>query len=535
MDPLASYAVTKEAADRARRNEDDSPVDAPRPPSSNFLSTGFGAHTTADDPTAYRDPDAVDPWRALDPLDRMEAFLRETGRIDDDGVAAIHEEADGSSPTRSTSPSQSSPIRPTCSTTRTPTSRRNSVASATSCSRPSTSTVRGVPARRVDRPTIVPIVYKYHQPPRPRPPALYGTLDRRPLGVVTGEDDRALGIVWVRESGVDARRLGELREADPVNVDGFQAVEVAIGVPRFQRVTNVVTETSGRTVQRRLAEERCRDQGAVVGGVLGRDLRHRDHGVGRVVGRVEQYALPGLERLARGECVPAGDVWDTLGGYRLDACEPTGLGRRGRDDDRIGLAGRAVRQLDRGACGVAAPGPERDTPLTCGPDGFHVLARLDCHAGVTGAGRERRGSLASPLRERRSCRGSSPGTCTRRRASRSSERSIEDPAVEGFDEVGHVVVGESPVVEVLADRRVAAGKERALVSLREIVPERERPELSLSERETSSFRSEAIAAGIAERVREHRPRSRPTDRRAGRIGGCRERRYRVPPRLPDSS
>ncbi|ACM56333.1 thiamine pyrophosphate-dependent dehydrogenase E1 component subunit alpha [Halorubrum lacusprofundi] len=94
MDPLASYAVTKEAADRARRNEDDSPVDAPRPALIEFLEYRFGAHTTADDPTAYRDPDAVDPWRALDPLDRMEAFLRETGRIDDDGVAAIHEEAD---------------------------------------------------------------------------------------------------------------------------------------------------------------------------------------------------------------------------------------------------------------------------------------------------------------------------------------------------------------------------------------------------------------------------------------------------------
>ncbi|WP_128905221.1 thiamine pyrophosphate-dependent enzyme [Halorubrum amylolyticum] len=108
MDPLASYAVTREAAERARGggggsdDEDgegdgsagDAPVDDPRPVLIEFVEYRFGAHTTADDPTAYRDPDDVDPWRALDPLDRMEAFLRETGRIDDEGVAAIREEAD---------------------------------------------------------------------------------------------------------------------------------------------------------------------------------------------------------------------------------------------------------------------------------------------------------------------------------------------------------------------------------------------------------------------------------------------------------
>ena len=91
MDPLASYAVTREAAERARGESDG---DDPRPVLIEFVEYRFGAHTTADDPTAYRDPDDVEPWRALDPLDRMEAFLRETGRIDDEGVAAIREAAD---------------------------------------------------------------------------------------------------------------------------------------------------------------------------------------------------------------------------------------------------------------------------------------------------------------------------------------------------------------------------------------------------------------------------------------------------------
>jgi len=99
MDPLASYAVTREAAERARGGGDESDGgggdgDDPRPTLIEFVEYRFGAHTTADDPTAYRDPDDVDPWRALDPIARMEAFLRETGRIDDEGVAAIREEVD---------------------------------------------------------------------------------------------------------------------------------------------------------------------------------------------------------------------------------------------------------------------------------------------------------------------------------------------------------------------------------------------------------------------------------------------------------
>ena len=109
MDPLASYAVTAEAADRARGgpgsaateicSERAEPHDASagepsRPILIEFVEYRFGAHTTADDPSAYREPDAVDPWRALDPIDRMETFLRETGRIDDSGVEAVHEHAD---------------------------------------------------------------------------------------------------------------------------------------------------------------------------------------------------------------------------------------------------------------------------------------------------------------------------------------------------------------------------------------------------------------------------------------------------------
>ena len=96
MDPLASYAVMRKAAERARgQGTDDGSGDpAARPALIEFVEYRYGAHTTADDPTAYRDPDDVDPWKAIDPIDRMETFLRETGRIDDEGVAAVHDHAD---------------------------------------------------------------------------------------------------------------------------------------------------------------------------------------------------------------------------------------------------------------------------------------------------------------------------------------------------------------------------------------------------------------------------------------------------------
>jgi pyruvate dehydrogenase E1 component alpha subunit len=90
MDPLASYAVTREAVERAR----DPDPDAPRPTLIEFVEYRFGAHTTADDPDVYRDEGAVERWRRLDPIPRYETFLRETGRIDDEGVRAVADEAD---------------------------------------------------------------------------------------------------------------------------------------------------------------------------------------------------------------------------------------------------------------------------------------------------------------------------------------------------------------------------------------------------------------------------------------------------------
>ncbi|NHN47144.1 pyruvate dehydrogenase (acetyl-transferring) E1 component subunit alpha [Halostella sp. JP-L12] len=89
MDPLATFVATKAAREKAV-----APDDEPRPTMIEAVQYRFGAHTTADDPSVYREDEEVERWKQRDPLDRFEAFLRDRGIVDDDRVAAMDEAID---------------------------------------------------------------------------------------------------------------------------------------------------------------------------------------------------------------------------------------------------------------------------------------------------------------------------------------------------------------------------------------------------------------------------------------------------------
>src|SRR5690625_265856 len=72
MDPLAVYAVTKHARERAINGEGPTLVET--------LTYRYGPHTMAgDDPTRYRTDDLDSEWEKKDPIVRFRAYLEEKG------------------------------------------------------------------------------------------------------------------------------------------------------------------------------------------------------------------------------------------------------------------------------------------------------------------------------------------------------------------------------------------------------------------------------------------------------------------------
>jgi pyruvate dehydrogenase E1 component alpha subunit len=83
-DVVACYLVVQAAADRARRGDGPTLIEA--------LTYRLGPHTTSDDPTRYRSADEVEVWERLDPIDRCERYMRARGlwqdTIRDEATAA---------------------------------------------------------------------------------------------------------------------------------------------------------------------------------------------------------------------------------------------------------------------------------------------------------------------------------------------------------------------------------------------------------------------------------------------------------------
>ncbi len=87
-DILAVYDIMHKAVERARSGQGPTLVET--------LTYRIGAHTTADDPTRYRDPAEVEAWRAKDPIARFQKFLTRRNLLTEEHaqqiVAEVEEE-----------------------------------------------------------------------------------------------------------------------------------------------------------------------------------------------------------------------------------------------------------------------------------------------------------------------------------------------------------------------------------------------------------------------------------------------------------
>lgn len=85
-DVIAVHAVTEWALEHARQGKGPVLIEA--------FTYRVGAHTTADDPTKYRQAAEEDAWKAKDPLARLEKYLRSEGMADQGFFAKVKADGD---------------------------------------------------------------------------------------------------------------------------------------------------------------------------------------------------------------------------------------------------------------------------------------------------------------------------------------------------------------------------------------------------------------------------------------------------------
>jgi len=83
-DVLAVYVAAKEAAERARNGGGPTLIEN--------VTYRLSVHTTADDPTKYRDEEEVKEWEKKDPLPRFQNYLKEKGYLSDEDIEGLEEE-----------------------------------------------------------------------------------------------------------------------------------------------------------------------------------------------------------------------------------------------------------------------------------------------------------------------------------------------------------------------------------------------------------------------------------------------------------
>jgi TPP-dependent pyruvate/acetoin dehydrogenase alpha subunit len=87
-DLFAVYAASTEAVQRARKEH--------RPTLIECVTYRLEVHTTADDPTRYREDEEVERWSRRDPLERIQRYLKKRELLDDADIesleARVHEE-----------------------------------------------------------------------------------------------------------------------------------------------------------------------------------------------------------------------------------------------------------------------------------------------------------------------------------------------------------------------------------------------------------------------------------------------------------
>lgn len=84
-DVLASYAVTREALDRARTERTPTLIEA--------VTYRMGPHSTADDRSRYQPTEEIERWQKLDPLVRFRTFLQSEGMVDPEFLDRVERDA----------------------------------------------------------------------------------------------------------------------------------------------------------------------------------------------------------------------------------------------------------------------------------------------------------------------------------------------------------------------------------------------------------------------------------------------------------